>query len=454
MRLLIVGGSDAGISAALRAREIAPELEVTVVLADDFPNFSICGLPFFLSGETPDWRQLAHRTEFHGIELLRRCTGRRILLRERKLAVEHEPGHIAELSYDRLVIATGARPALPAIEGVDLEGAYPLHTMQDSFQVHEHLDRGVKSAILIGSGYIGVEMADALTHRGIRTTLVGRSATVLPTVEAEIGRLLEAHLAERGVAVHTGHEVLAIERRGERLRVHANPDLRLDADLVILAAGVLPNTELAAESGIALGYRHAIHVNQRMETSDPNMYAAGDCAETWHRLLKRNLYLPLGTTSHKQGYIAGENAAGGERQFAGSVGTQVVKVFDLAVARTGLLAAEATQFGFTPASTSSLDFDHKAYYPGAREIRTILLGDRNTHQLLGANMIGHWQTGIARRIDVLAAALFHSAQVEELNDLDLSYTPPLGSPWDVIQSAAQRWSREAVARQWSREHIL
>jgi NADPH-dependent 2,4-dienoyl-CoA reductase/sulfur reductase-like enzyme len=184
MRFLIIGGSDAGISAALRARQIAPGVEVTVVLADAFPNFSICGLPFFLSGETPDWRTLAHRTEFDGIELLTNCTAREISFDNRSVEIAVRDGH-KTLRYDRLLIATGAYPAMPRISGLNLEGLYPLHTMEDSFRIQEHLNRSVRSAVLVGVGYIGLEMADALVHRGMSVTLVGRSGAVLPTVDSE-----------------------------------------------------------------------------------------------------------------------------------------------------------------------------------------------------------------------------------------------------------------------------
>ena len=444
MRFLIVGGSDAGISAALRARELAPEVEVTVALADEFPNFSICGLPFFLSGETPDWRQLAHRTEFRGIELLTNCTARTISPQEKKVEVfEHGRAVSRSLPYDRLLIATGARPLLPRIDGLELEGVYRLHTMEDSFRVHDRLSRGAHSAVLVGSGYIGLEMADALVHRGLQVTLIGRSPSVLATVDEDFGQIVEKQLHDKGVAVYSATNALAIEKTGAQLRVRAERGLSVEAELVLVAAGVTPNSQLAFDAGIEIGNKGAIRVNRRMETNHPGVYAAGDCAETWHRILERNTYLPLGTTSHKQGRVAGENSVGGDRQFAGSLGTQVVKVFDLAIARTGLRESEARDASFDPVSSIAVAFDHKAYYPGAHEIRTKITGDCHTSRLLGAQMIGHWQASIAKRIDVFASALFHNMAVEDLNDLDLSYTPPMGSPWDVVQSAAQAWSNSA-----------
>jgi NADPH-dependent 2,4-dienoyl-CoA reductase/sulfur reductase-like enzyme len=439
MRFLIIGGSDAGISAALRAREIAPGVEVTVVLSDAFPNFSICGLPFFLSGETPDWRTLAHRTEFEGIELLTNSTAQRISFEDRAVEISAQDGD-KTVRYDRLLIATGAHPAMPQISGLNLEGVYPLHTMENSFRIQEHLNRGVRSAVMVGAGYIGLEMADALVHRGMTVTLVGRSEAVLPTVDADLGRIVEKELGRRGVAVQSGTEVTAIEKTGALLRVRGASGFSANAEIVIVAPGVSPNTQLVANSGLELGEKGAIRVNRRMETSQPNVYAAGDCVETWHRLLERNTYLPLGTTSHKQGRVAGENAVGGDRQFEGVLGTQVVKVFDLAIGRTGLREDEAHDAGFSPITASTGNFDHKAYYPGAEKILTKVTGDRHTGRLLGAQMIGHWQASVAKRLDIFATALFSRMEVDDLNDLDLSYTPPLGSPWDVVQLAAQKWT--------------
>ncbi|MDA8114475.1 MAG: CoA-disulfide reductase, partial [Acidithiobacillus sp.] len=183
----------------------------------------------------------------------------------------------------------------------------------------------------------------------------------------------------------------------------------------------------------------AIRVTQRMETGIPGIWAAGDCVETWHRILQRPAYLPLGTTAHKQGRVVGENAVGGERIFAGSVGTQTVKVFELAIARTGLREAEARAAGFDPVTVETQTWDHKAYYPDAQKLRIRVTGDHRTGRLLGAQILGHWQSGVSKRIDIFATALFHGMGVEDLNDLDLSYTPPFSSPWDPVQMGAQAW---------------
>jgi NADPH-dependent 2,4-dienoyl-CoA reductase/sulfur reductase-like enzyme len=292
----------------LRARELDANADVIVLVADAFPNYSICGLPFYVSGETPDWHQLAHRT----LDELQ-AAGLHILLDHQATAIEpstHEAqtkdGHGATriLAYDRLVIATGAQPVRPPIVGLDLSGVYVLHTMQDSFRLHDAVTANTaKSATIVGSGYIGLETADALTQRGVEVTLIGRSQSVLPTVDPPFGALVAEELRRHGVEVITGVAVEAIERDGSRLAVRAANGVRTCADLVLVAAGVLPNGALAASAGVETGINGAICVDRHMRTSVPGIYAAGDCVETWHRILQRVTYLPLGTASHNKGAL-------------------------------------------------------------------------------------------------------------------------------------------------------
>lgn len=441
MRLVIIGGSDAGISAALRARELAPETEIVVILADEYPNYSICGLPFFLSGETPEAASLAHRTEFTGIVLLKNHTAVGISPDQKIISLRNNHDRLIELSYDRLVMGTGAEPVAPTISGFRTPGVYPLHTMAHSFAIKRHLEeRNPRTAAVVGAGYIGVEMADALTVRGLSVTLIGRSTTVLPTVDRDFGTLIEDEFVRHGVKVTNETEIHSIRSDGSTLSLTASSGVEVSADLAIVAVGVRPASTLAMSAGLPVGKGGAIRVNRRMETEVPHIYGAGDCVETWHRVLGECTYLPLGTTSHKQGRVAGENAVGGAREFQGSVGTQVVKIFDLAVARTGLLETEAKKAGFEPFTQEIQAWDHKAYYPGAHELRLRITGDSRTGRLLGAQILGHWQAQVAKRVDVFAAALYAGLRIDEISDLDLSYTPPLSSPWDPVQIAAQSWS--------------
>ena len=440
MKLLIIGGSDAGISAAFRARELDRSVEVSVLVADDFPNYSICGLPFFLSGETPDWHNLAHRTEFEGIDVRRGHTATRIDPATKTVDVRTIAAGDLRFSYDKLVIGTGAGPVEPPIEGWRSPGIFPLHTVHDSFAVHDYLETAKpKRAVIIGAGYIGLEMADALTHRGIEVTVACRPATVLSTVDAEFGSAVADELQRHGVKVHTSVEAHRITRDRDHFRVSGSNEFDQDCEMVLVAVGVKPNTALGTQAGLETGVKGALKVNRRMETRFSDIYVAGDCGETFHRILNRNTYLPLGTTAHKQGRVAAENVLGGNREFAGSLGTQVVKIFNLVIARTGLRHDEATREAFDPFTTESTINDHKAYYPGATQLCVRVTGDVDTGRLLGAQLMGAWGAEVSKRLDLFATALFHGMKVDEISDLDLSYTPPLSSPWDPVQMASQAW---------------
>lgn len=443
-RVVIIGGSDAGISAALRAREVDEAANVTVVVADRFPNYSICGLPFYLSGEVPDWHHLAHRTEKElteaGIHLLLDQRAHSIDPLSHRVAVSDGSGHRELLPYDRLVLATGATPSHPPIAGLNLAGVYLLRTMEESFLVEEHLAaRTPRRAVIIGGGYIGLEMADALTYRGIKVTVIEHHASVLKTMDVSLGKLVQAELERHGVEVITSMRVEQITQQGAHLQVNGTHDCSILTDLVLVAVGVQPESALAQTAQIQTGIQQAICVTRKMETTGPDIFAAGDCVETWHRLLQHPTYLPLGTTAHKQGRVAGANAVGGQAQFAGTLGTQVVKVFDLAIARTGLRDDEAISAGYDPLTIETTIWDHKVYYPGAHRLWMRTTGDRTTGRLLGAQMVGHVCGEVAKRIDVFATALFHEMSLEALSDLDLSYTPPLSSPWDPVQMGAQSW---------------
>jgi NADPH-dependent 2,4-dienoyl-CoA reductase/sulfur reductase-like enzyme len=460
MHLVMIGGSDAGISAALRARELDSSTDVTVVVGDAYPNFSICGIPYYVSGEVTHWRNLAHRTtadlEAAGMGLRLDTTARRIDVAGRKLLITSPGGAEEILGYDKLIVGTGAVPVRPPIGGLSgpdalgvTDGVHLLHSMGDTFAVMRTLETAAPaSAVIVGGGYIGLEMADALTVRGLAVTQMEQLEEVLPTVDPQLGALVHAELAGHGVEVLTGTTVQAITRaaagQAGRLEVQATgadgTAVTRAADMVLVVVGVRPDTALAAEAGATLGFKGAIAVDEQMRTNLPDVFAAGDCVVTHHRLLGQT-YLPLGTTAHKQGRVAGENALGGHRRFAGSLGTQVVKIFDQAAARTGLRDHEAAPAGFDPVTVGSEADDHKAYYPGSHKITMRVTGDRATGQLLGLQLFGHRHAEIAKRIDIAATAIFHNMTVDAVSDLDLSYTPPLGSPWEAVQMGAQAWVR-------------
>ena len=410
----------------------------------------------------PDWRDLAHRSladlEATGMRLRLDTVARRIEVEEHRLLVSDSNGNEELIGYDKLVIGTGAVSVRPPIEGLAradalgaADGVHLLHSMGDTLEVMCTLEkRSPKSALIVGAGYIGLEMAEALSARGLSVIQMEQLPEVLPTVDPELGSLVHEELAGHGVEVLTGTAVQAIRRSDTGgLRVQAvdatGSAMTRSVDMVLAVVGVRPDSELAADAGATLGDKGAIAVDPQMRTNLLDVFAAGDCVITHHRLLGES-YLPLGTTAHKQGRIAGENALGGARQFAGSLGTQVVKIFDQAAARTGLRDHEAVAAGFDPLTVESEADDHKAYYPGSHRIRMRFTGDRGTGRLLGLQLFGHRDAEIAKRIDIASAAIFQGMTVDAISDLDLSYTPPLGSPWDAVQQGAQVWEKTARAQ--------
>ena len=465
MHLVAIGGSDAGISAALRARELDPTTEVTVVVADAYPNFSICGIPYYVSGEVTHWRNLAHRTlddlKATGMQVRLNTTATKIDVAGHRLHVVDEAGVEDQIAYDQLVVGTGAVSARPPIEGLvgpdalgPADGVHLLHSMGDTFELMRTLDeKQPASAVIVGAGYIGLEMAEGLAARGLSVTQFEQLSEVLPTVDPSLGALVNAELSTHGVDVRTNTTVKRIARAPEgstgRFQIDTveagGAELKSFADLVLVVVGVRPDTALAAEAGATLGIAGAISVDRGMRTSLEDVFAAGDCVVTHHRLMGLT-YLPLGTTAHKQGRVAGANAIGASAEFAGSLGTQVVKVFDMVAARTGLRDHEATAAGFDPITVEFEADDHKAYYPGSHRIRMRYTGDRKTGRLLGLQLFGHKHAEVAKRIDIAAAAIFNDMTVDAMSELDLSYTPPLGSPWDAVQMGAQAWVREHARR--------
>jgi NADPH-dependent 2,4-dienoyl-CoA reductase/sulfur reductase-like enzyme len=444
LRLLIVGGSDAGISAGLRARQLDPTAEVTLVVADEYPNFSICGIPFWLSGEVADWRSLARRTradlEASGIGLRLNTTAQRIDVDRRELVVDGERG-AETIAYDRLVVGTGAIPARPPIPGLELPGVQLLHSIGDAMAVQDRLGAHARSAVIVGAGYIGVEMADALTVRGLDVTLIEQASTALTTVDPELGSLVADELADRGVHCVFGVQVQRIERPEDRLVVQCTGETRAEGDVVLVLTGVVPDTALAHDAGgrwvCAARWRSIAGCRPGCPTCGLRVTAprpitgclATTCICRWAAPPISRAASPVRTRS----------AAAAE--FAGTLGTQVVKVFDLAVAGTGLRESAATAEGFDPLTVQTVTDDHKAYYPGAHPLWLRVVGDRATGQLLGAQILGHVSGQVAKRIDTFATAIYNRMTVTELSALDLSYTPPLSAPWDPVQTAAQAWER-------------
>lgn len=401
------------------------------------------------------WQSLAHRThadlEATGMQLRLDTLATSIDVAGQQLTVRDANGQESTIAYDELMVGTGASPSTAGIAGIGPDGLGPddgvhvLHSMGDTFALERYLDEHQpETAIIVGAGYVGLEMAEALTVRGLRVTQLQRGPEVLSTLDPELGALVHDELTRHGVDVVTGARVEGITRDSTGLTVTGFQDgngFTRTADLVLVVVGVRPNTSLLTDAGASTGAGGAVMVDEQMRTGLPHVWAAGDGVVTHHRLLGVT-YLPLGTTAHKQGRVAGENAIGGDARFAGSLGTQVVKVFDLVAARTGFRDYEAIAAGYTPHSGTAIADDHKAYYPGAKPLSIRITGDTDKGLLLGAQLVGARGAEIAKRVDTYAVALHHGMTVDAMSDLDLSYTPPLGSPWDAVQVATQAWSRE------------
>lgn len=479
MQLLIIGGSDAAIMAGLRAREVSPNIDVTLLVADRYPNYSVCGIPFHVGGLVQKTRDLAHRSiddlQAAGLRLRLGTRATAINPIEHTVAARTQDDTALTFHYDRLIVATGASPTDGGIKvttrtnaaglaGHDANGAqyehcdskpgsagvYRVHDMADMLAIEDDLAaREPTTATVIGGGYIGLEMAEALRLRGLDVTMLHRGTEVLSTLDIDMGSLIHAELTAHGVHVHTGFEVHRITRTNEPDRwliSGANAaDANITTGLIIIAAGIRPNTSLLRQSGARTGAGGAIVVDDHMRTNLPDIFAAGDVATTRHRLIGTT-WLPLGTTAHKQGRVAGENAVGGDDVYAGTLGTQVVKVFSLVAARTGLCDDEARRAGFRARSVGVTVDDHKAYVPGARPLTIRLTGESTTGRLLGAQLVGSYGSEVAKRCDILATAIFAGLTIDQLLSLDLSYTPPIAAPWDAVQMAAQRWLRADLRR--------
>lgn len=430
-RLVVIGGVAAGMSAAARARRLDPSLEIVVLEQGDVVSYGACGLPYLIEGRVERPEQLIVYTP----EYFQRERNITVRTGARVEAIRHGRREVLlaggeRVRYDRLVIATGARPAAPRIDGIDQPQVFTLHTMSDALAMLRFLDqRRPRTAVVIGAGYIGLEAADALRRRGLEVTVFEAAANVLRRDDPELTRQVAAHMARFGVELRVNAPVAAIE-----------PDRVSDVpcEMVVLSAGILPNAELAAEAGIELGRTGAIRVDERMETNLPGVFAAGDCAEAHHLVTGRPAFIPLGTTANKQGRVAGANAAGARERFAGVTGTAIVSIFDVGFAVTGLSAEQARREGLTPVAERIEGRTHPRYFNG-RKTTVELVADAGTRRLLGGTVTG--EEGAAGRINVIAAALAARMRLEDFEGLDLAYSPPFAPVWDPLLIAAQQLSK-------------
>lgn len=428
MRLVVIGGNAAGLSAAARARRLDRWLEIVVLEKGPVVSYAACGLPYYIEGRVRRLEEL----QVASIEEFR--TKRRIDVRTgaEVAAIRHASREVAlaggeRIGYDKLVIATGARPARPGIQGRDAPHVFALQTFADAERLRAFLDRRrARRAAIIGGGYIGLEMTEVLRARGLHVFVYSADDRLLGSANGSLQEALARRLERFGVALHTNRPVRSLSE----LEVDGR-----EPDLVLLAAGFRPNVELAAEAGVEIGRTGAIRVDERLETNLSGVYAAGDCAEALHKITGRPAYIPLGTTANKMGRVAGANAAGRRERFPGVLGTSIVRVCGLGVGMTGLAGEDARAEGFDAVSARIEALERAEYFWGAK-ITVELTAERRTGRLLGGLVMG--ERGVAHRTNVIAAALEGGLGVEEFEMLDLAYTPPYARVWDPVLIAAQQ----------------
>ena len=440
-KILIIGGNAAGLTAASRARRLDSRLNITVLEKSPYISYSTCGIPYYFAGMTTADELVSYTPESfereRGIKVHNHtCVNEIVPSRKRVFATRTDTGEHAEFSYERLLIATGVKPKLPDIPGTDLRNVFTIIDLQDAIRIKEALSRTQRVAI-VGAGYVGLEVAECLQTLGKTVHLLERQPQVLPGIDRDMAQIIEYEVQRFGVRLSVGSRVLAlVGSDGHVTGVKAASGLGIEpADMVLLDTGVVPNVDLAREAGIQTGVTGAISVNSHMETNVPGIFAAGNCAETYCSIRQRPILHYIGTVAAKQGRIAGENIAARRTKFLGAIGTTVLKVFDLAVARTGLSSEQAAADSIPVVSARIEALDRAAYYPTARKIWVKLIANRESRRLVGAQVVGYGEA--SKRIDVAATAITAGMRVDELAQVDLAYSPPYGNLWDPLLVAAQ-----------------
>lgn len=443
-QIVIIGGVACGLKAASRAKRLDPEADITVLEQGRQVSWAACGMPYVVSGRIKKAADLIQRTPAYfekvkGIRMLTECRatsidrGRKVVRYQASGGQPEAELPEKELPYDKLVLATGARAVTLPVPGVDLPGVLRLKELSDLEAALAAL-RQARRAVVIGAGPIGVEMAEAFRARGLEVTLLEAREQVLPgLLDLEMARLLERHLQVQGVELRCGARLLSFEGEGRLSRVVAEGET-FEAQVALMAAGVRPNVELASSAGLEIGETGAIKVDETLRTSDPDIFAGGDCVESRHLLTGRPVYIPLGSTANKHGRVIGGNLCGGSETFPGVLGTAILKAFDYTVGRCGLTnqAAQAAGFEVVEAVVPASDRAH--YYGGAQNFALKLVAERPSGRLLGAQMVGPGE--VARRLDTAVAAISLGATAAQLALLNLGYAPPYAQAMDVLITAA------------------
>lgn len=448
-RLVVIGGDAAGMSAASQARRRRPpeELEIVAFERGHHTSYSACGIPYFVGHVIEEFEDLVVRKpeEFRSkqsIEVHIRHEVTSIDVARRVVHVRDlEAGLDLTESYDHLVIATGGKPIRPNLPGSGATGIFGVQVLDDGLAIEQFIEtRSPKAAVVVGGGYIGLEMAEAMVERGLEVSLVEMGSHPMGSLDPDMGTFVTEALEGLGISVYTREAVTGFESGNAFVSGVRTKQRSLAADLVVLGLGVRPNSELAAAAGVPIGRSGGIKVDRQMRTEVPDVWAAGDCAEKFHLVSREPVAFALGTHANKEGRVAGINIGGGYETFPGVVGTAVTKVCGIEIARTGLKESEAEAAGFDYLVSSVDSTTRAGYFPGAAPIKTKLVVEKQSGRLLGGQIIG--QEGAAKRIDVLATALWNQMTVEAMLNMDLSYAPPFAPVWDPVLIAARKaWEK-------------
>ncbi|MET9858122.1 FAD-dependent oxidoreductase [Streptomyces smyrnaeus] len=452
-RMVVIGGDATGMSAAAQARRLKEpgELEIVAFERGRFSSYSACGIPYWVSGAVPERDQLIARSpEEHrsrGIDLRMRTEAVQLDVDGQRVRVREQEGTERWVGYDQLVLATGAVPARPPLPGIDAEGVYGVQTLDDGQQLLDALEQRVEAAdggsgrrraVVVGAGYIGVEMAEAFVQRGYEVTVLEKAEQPMSTLDPDMGELVHEAMCSLGIETVLGAAVTEVltDQQG-RARAVATQDAEYPADVVVLGLGVRPATALAREAGLPLGESGGLLTDLSMRVrGQENIWSGGDCVEVLNLVSGRPQHVPLGTHANKHGQIIGANIGGGYATFPGVVGTAVSKVCDLEIARTGLLEAQATAVGLRFASVVIESTTRAGYYPGTRPIHVKMLAEHRSGRLLGVQIVGRENAG--KRVDIAAVALHAGMTVEQMTALDLGYAPPFSPVWDPVLVAARK----------------
>lgn len=437
--VVIVGGVAAGMSAASKLKRTNKDVRITVFEADEIVSYGACGLPYYVSGLIENREDLIARTpEAFREKDIHVKTKHRVekVFPEKKTVIVNDlsKNQKFEKKYDALVVATGASPILPPFEGIDKKGIFPLRTIPDADAIKEALkDDSIQNVAIVGAGYIGMEMLESMIELGKKVRLINRSHDIMKPYDEEIREILLEGLKKYNVQMTLGEEVEAFGGQEQVDSVKTNRNT-YETDMVIFAIGVKPNSEILEGTGVKRLKNGAIVVDEKMQTNLPDVYSAGDCSAVYHKLLKKHVHIPLGTHANKQGKILGENLGGGDKSFPGVLGTSVVKILDMTLARTGLSEKEAQESDFDFETAYVEAKSHAGYYPEATPIGIKFVFEKRSKRLLGSQMIG--KKGVALRIDVMAMAIEAKMSLEDIALMDLCYAPPFAGVWDAVQVAA------------------